>query len=165
MAGRPRDRFLSILGRPAGDQKNIDFSTSTKIAQSGGAIDPGAPRDRFWTQKHDFRGPFLAPFFDFFEKPKNHEIDDPYNVLEGFSPSETSHFPMDFSLIFMFFPGPLPEGVFGGSRSRSFLNLYINISPLGTETPFLKLVDAGWVEFSLIREGWLKKYKIACSGT
>ena len=119
--GRSTDRFLSIFVRPGATSKNIDFSTSTKIAQSGGAIDPGAPRDRFWTQKHDFWGPFLAPFFDFFEKPKNHEIDDPYNVLDGFSPSEISHFPMDFPSFFMFFPEPLPEGVFRGSRCRYFL--------------------------------------------
>ena len=49
------------------------------------------------------------------------EIDDPYYVLEGYSPSKTSHFSMGFPSFCRFFPEPLPGGVFGGSRCRSLL--------------------------------------------
>ena len=72
---------------------------------------------------------YLYKFFDFFEKTKNHEIDDPYNVLEGFSPCKTSHFSMDFPSFFMFFPEPLPETVLRGSRCRSCLESAI-LEPL-----------------------------------
>ena len=70
---------------------------------------------------HDFLTSIFHQFFDFFEKPKNHEIDDPYEVLACFPLPKPLIFRSIFHYFFMFFPEPLPEGIFGGSRCRSFL--------------------------------------------
>ena len=118
--GRSKDRFLKIFGRPGAISKNIDFSTSAKIDRGAVTIDPWALRARFLVDFHDFWGTLLAPFFDFFEKVKNHEIDDPYNVLEGFSPSETSHFSMDFPLFSCFSRNPSRSAFLEGPGADLF---------------------------------------------
>ena len=60
-------------------------------------------------------------FFYFFEKMRKCEISEEYNAKRGFEPSKTFDFGIIFLQISSFFPNPLPEAIFGGSRCPSRL--------------------------------------------
>ena len=117
-------------GRAKNQHRKInDFSNdqkSTKIAKS---IDPVPPKVRFWSKNQDFRVSFWHSFFDIFPKWRKCVISEEYNAKRGSEPSKTFDCRVGFSLIVhVFFPNPLSESIFGGSRCQPMLKNLILVS-------------------------------------
>ena len=73
-------------------------------------IDPGPRHNRpfrapgsIWDQILLIWEPFFHRFSDFFQNLQKHFWSLQLHTFNGFSPSKTSHFPTQFSLIFLFF--------------------------------------------------------------
>ena len=74
----------------------------------------GHPNERFSSILDDLLGPF---WYDYVVKAENHEIDDPYNVLERFCIPKPLIFLSIFQRFFVFFSEPLPESTFGAQNT------------------------------------------------
>ena len=104
--------FHRFFDHPNRHRKNGDFSNPQKSNKMNESIYPFALKDLFSMKKHDFRHPFLAPFFDFFRKWRKCEISEEYNAKRGSEPSKNTHFGIDISWIFHVFSQPPSKGHF-----------------------------------------------------